>query len=198
MSAIRLVLFDLDGVVRHFDPENVATIEREHGLAIGSIEARAFAPTHLEQVTTGAISRAEWIRRVGEELGNPVAAGAWGSQPFRADGEVLQLADELRARGIRTAILTNGTDTIPEEVESLGLDSHFEAVFNSAEIGWTKPDERAFRHVIEAMGVEPTEVFFTDDSAAKLGGADALGMVVHHFVGLEELREALGAAGVWG
>jgi glucose-1-phosphatase len=198
MSAIRLVLFDLDGVVRHFDPENVATIEREHGLATGSIEARAFAPTHLEQVTTGAISRAEWIRRVGEELGNPVAAEAWGSQPFRADEEVLELADELRARGIRTAILTNGTDTIPEEAKSLGLDSHFEAVFNSADIGWTKPDERAFQHVIEAMGVEPTEVFFADDSAAKLVGADALGMVVHHFVGVQELREALGAAGVWG
>ena len=198
MSAIRLVLFDLDGVVRHFDPENVATIEREHGLAAGSIESRAFAPGHLEQVTTGAISRAEWIRRVGRELDNPDAAAAWGSQPFRADEEVLALADELRAEGVRTAILTNGTDTIPVEAESLDLGSYFEAVFNSAEIGWTKPDVRAFQHVIDAMEVEPTDVFFTDDSAGKLVGARALGMVVHHFVGVAELREALRVAKVRG
>lgn len=196
MPPIRAVIFDLDGVVRHFDPENVASIERAHGLEPGSIEAIAFAPHHLELVTTGRISRREWVERIGVELGNDKDAEAWGSQPFHVDEEVLGLVNELRANGIRTAILTNGTDTIPGEVASTNLTSQFETVFNSAEIGWTKPDVRAFQHVLDAMQLAPHEVFFTDDSVGKLTGAEALGMRTHHFTGVAGLREALRSAGV--
>ena len=194
MPPIRAVLFDLDGVVRHFDPENVAGIERAHELKPGAIEAIAFAPHHLELVTTGRISRREWVERVGVELGNAEAAEAWGSQPFHVDEEILDLVDEMRANGIRTAVLTNGTDTIPDEVASVNLGSHFEAVFNSAEIGWTKPEVRAFQHVLDAMQLAPDDVFFTDDSASKLVGAEALGMPTHHFAGVVGLVEALRAA----
>lgn len=194
MPSIRAVLFDLDGVVRHFDPENVASIERAHELEPGSIEAIAFAPHHLEQVTTGRISRREWVERIGVEIGNAEVAEAWGSQPFHVDEEVLGLVDDLRANGIRTAILTNGTDTIAAELASMGIDSHFEALFNSAEIGWTKPDVRAFQHVLDAMRLAPHEVFFTDDSVGKLAGADALGMPTHHSRGVGGLRETLLAA----
>ncbi|WP_312169481.1 HAD-IA family hydrolase [Microbacterium sp.] len=196
MPSIRSVLFDLDGVVRHFDAETVASIERAHELERGSIDAIAFARHHLELVTTGRISRREWVERVGVELGNAEAAEAWGSQPFHVDEEVLGLVDELRASGIRTAILTNGTDTIPDEIASINLGSHFEAVFNSAEIGRTKPDVRAFRHVLDAMQLAPQEVFFTDDSASKLAGAEMIGMPVHHFEGAAGLRAALRAANV--
>lgn len=196
MPPIRAVLFDLDGVVRHFDPENVARIERTHELEPGSIEAIAFAPHRLEEVTTGRISRRDWVERIGGELGNARAAEEWGSQPFRADEEVLDLADELRANGIRTAILTNGTDTIRAEAAAMNLDAHFEAVFNSAEIGSTKPDARAFQHVLDAMRLAPHEVFFTDDSASKLAGAERLGMPTHLLAGVSGLRSALQAANV--
>ena len=109
---------------------------------------------------------------------------------------MLGLVDELRARRIRTAILTNGTDTIPAEVASINLSSHFEAVFNYAEIGLTKPDVRAFQHVLDAMQLAPQEVFFTDDSASKLVDAEELGMLTHHFAGVVGLREALRDVGV--
>lgn len=198
MPPIRAVLFDLDGVVRHFDQANVARIERAHGLEPGSIEATAFAPHHLEEVTTGRISRRDWVERIGMELGNARAAEEWGSQPFQADEDVLDLADKLRANGIRTAILTNGTDTIQTEAAEMNLGAHFETVFNSAEIGWTKPDARAFQHVLDAMQLASHEVFFTDDSASKLAGAERLGMPTHVFAGVAGLHSALHAANVLG
>ena len=196
MPPIRAVLFDLDGVVRHFDPENVAAVERTHGLSPGAIEAIAFAPQLLDQVTTGAISRREWVDRIGVALGNAEAAEAWGTQPFRVDEQVLDLVDDLRTLDIRTAILTNGTDTIPAEIASMNLASHFEAIFNSAEIGWTKPDVRAFQYVLDTMQLAPAEVFFTDDSVGKLAGAHSLGIPTHHFTGVESLRDALRQTGV--
>lgn len=174
MSPIRAVLFDLEP---------------------GSVGPVVFAPHHLEQVTTGRISRREWVERIAVELGNAEAADGWGSQPFHVDEEVLGLVDDLQANGIRAAILTNGTDTIPAEVASTNLGSHFEAIFNSAEIGWTKPDVRAFQHVLDAMKLAPHEVFFSDDSVGKLVGAEALGMPTHHFTGVAGLLRGASRCG---
>ncbi|WP_394159499.1 HAD family hydrolase [Galactobacter valiniphilus] len=188
---IRSVLFDLDGVLRHFDAGFVASIEREHGLTAGALDAAAFEPALLHAVTTGAVTRSAWVRAVGEAVGNPEAGEAWGRQPFSADEAMLELADELRAQGILVAILTNGTDTIDEELAGSGIAARVDRVFNSASIGAAKPDPAAFEHVLTALELEPTEVFFTDDSQHKLDGATRLGMVTHLFQGIGELRTAL-------
>lgn len=193
---IRAVVFDLDGVLRHFDPDHVAQIESRHGLPAGSIHDAGFAPRLLDAVTTGRISRADWVRRTGERIGSPQAAEEWGRHPSTPDAEMLALTDALRADGIRTAILTNGTDTIDAELRDLGIDEHFDAVFNSAVIGHAKPDVRAFQHVLRVLQLAPAEVLFTDDSAPKLMGADAVGIRTHHFDGIAGLRDALRVAGV--
>lgn len=193
---IRAVVFDLDGVLRRFDLAPVAGIERRHELPEGSIQKAAFSPELLDPVITGRTSRADWVRAVGERLGDPQAAQEWGRIPSTPDARMLTLSDELRAAGIRTAILTNGTDTIPAELHESGIDEHVDAVFNSAEIGIAKPDPRAFQHVLNALAVTAEAVFFTDDSAPKLAGAEILGIRTHHFTGVDGLRAALRAAGV--
>ena len=196
MSAIRAVLFDLDGVIRHFDAAYTADIERRYGYGSGTVLAAAFEPELLAQVTTGVISRRAWIDRVGAVLGSVDAAEEWGRQPSVVDEKVLAVVDELRAAGIRAAVLTNGTDTIPAEIAELRIGDRFDAIFNSAEIGWAKPDVRAFQHVLNALEVEASAVFFTDDSAGKLVGAEALGIVTHRFESIEGLRVALRGVGV--
>jgi HAD superfamily hydrolase (TIGR01509 family) len=193
---IRAVLFDLDGVIRHFHPEHVASIEREHGLRPGSIEEIAFAAPLIDDVTTGKITRADWVASIGEHLDAPAAAEAWGRQPFTPNGAVLALLADLRSAGYVTAVLTNGTDGVPAEVASFDLPDRVDTVFSSHEIGFTKPDVRAFQHVLDALGVEGPEVFFTDDSESKLAGAVTLGMTAHHYTGPDRLRAALAASGV--
>lgn len=188
---IAVVLFDLDGVVRHFDHSSVEDIEKRHGIEAGVIDRFAFSSPLIEDVTTGRISRRDWIEEIGEYLGNHEAAAEWGRQPFHADPAVLALVDELRALGLRTAILTNGTDTIPAETAMLGLDSHFDAIFNSATIGYAKPHPRAFQHVLDSMSVAAGAVFFTDDSPAKIAGAAKLGISTHHYTGIASLEQAL-------
>lgn len=192
---IRVVLFDLDGVIRHFDARNTATIERRYDLAPGDIERIAFARPLIDEVTTGRITRAEWVRRIGARVGT-AAAEEWSAQPAMIDDGVLELIDDVRETGIRTAVLTNGTDTIPAEIAAHGIASRFDAVFNSAEIGYAKPETRAFRHVLDALDVKAAEVFFTDDSASKLVGAQTLSMHTHHYRGVDDLRARLVQAGV--
>ncbi|MFD5224960.1 HAD-IA family hydrolase [Microbacterium sp. NPDC058342] len=193
---IRAVIFDLDGVIRHFDPETTADIERRRGVASGTIASVAFAKTRIEPLTTGRLSRADWIASIGEALGDPAAAVEWGMQPVRLDAEVLALARQLSGAGIRPAILTNGTDTISAETTRLGLTALFEPIINTAEIGFAKPDARAFFHVLDALRCEPGDAFFTDDSATNVAAAAALGMHAHHFRSASGLRAALGERGV--
>ncbi|MGM7679682.1 HAD family hydrolase [Microbacterium sp. A94] len=193
---IRAVLFDLDGVVRHFDSAAVADIEQRAGVDPGALTRAALSTAALDQVTTGRISRQEWIGQIAVDVANEAAAEEWGRQRPTVDQAVVTLANELAHLGLTTAILTNGTDTIPEEMVAAGLTAHFDPIFNSAAIGHAKPDQRAFQHALDVLGLPAGQVFFTDDSPAKPTGAEALGIRTHHFVGIAELRGALRAHGI--
>ncbi|MEO1061060.1 MAG: HAD-IA family hydrolase [Actinomycetota bacterium] len=196
MTAITTVLLDLDGVVRHFDEEHLAAVERAHGLDPGAIWRTAFESELIGLVVTGRLTRTEWRDLVGERLGSADAAVAWQADPGRLDDELLAEVDALRADGVAVAILTNGTDTIPEELAALGVDRRMDAVFNSAEIGYAKPDRRAFAHVCRALAVAPGEVFFTDDSESKLTGAREIGMTARRYEGVAAFREHLVEVGL--
>ncbi len=195
---IRAVLFDLDGVIRHFDPAHVEEIERSRGLRSGELLRIAFSAPLIDEVTTGRITRSEWVRRVGERLGDAQAAQAWGSSTWTVDADVIGLIDEVRDTGRVTGILTNGTDTVSAELEATGIRPHVDLVFNSAEIGHAKPDARAFHHALDTLGMPASDVFYTDDSPSKLAGATGLGMPTHLFRGPAGLREALREHGVLG
>ncbi len=192
------MLLDLDGVIRHFDPGHVTAIEAEAGLQPGSLQAAAFSAELIEPLVTGKISRAAWTEQVGLAVGNHEAAARWLAAKGEIDPAMISLIDELRGARLTVAILTNGTDTIPAELDELGVTPHVDAIFNTAEIGAAKPDRAAFEHVCAALDVDSTTVFFTDDSLHKLGGAIELGMTVHHFVGVPDLRRRLRLVGVLG
>ena len=190
------VIFDLDGVIRHYDSAFVSGVEARFGLDPGTLDQAAYEPALLERLTTGKLSRKAWVREIGKRTGHPEAAAAWGEQPFEIDREVIALSDELRGLGLLTAVLMNGTDTVGVELEGRDVTGHFDAIFNSATIGWAKPDPRAFLAVTDALDVPPAECLFTDDSPSKLTGASLLGMATHLFRGVAGLRAALAGTGV--
>ncbi|MEV8249412.1 HAD family phosphatase [Microbacterium sp. NPDC076768] len=193
---IRVVLLDLDGVIRHFDPSYTADIENRYNLQRGKLASCAFAHPLIDQVTTGQITRSDWIRRIGQQVGVAQAAEEWGAQPARVEDSVLMLMREVRDAGLRTAVLTNGTDSISAELSALGIACQFDAIFNSATIGHAKPDRRAFEHVLDALSVKGSEVLFVDDSASNLLGAERLSIHTHLYTDVATLRAALIAGGV--
>ncbi len=191
------VLLDFDGVVRIFDDDLVTAIEADNELPSGSVFHAAFEPGLLEQATTGKITRKKWVESVGLTVGSPHAAQAWATIPGDIDWRLISMVDDLRSRDIVVAILTNGTNEIPQQMIDLGIHDRFDAIFNSAEIGITKPDPRVFQHACGALGIEPERIFFTDDSPSKLSGAIEIGMYTELYTGVERFRDHLRGIGLF-
>ncbi|TDD70251.1 HAD family hydrolase [Jiangella aurantiaca] len=189
MGLIDVLLLDLDGVVRHYEPAATEAIERRCGLPPGKLHETAFEPRLLQSVVTGGFTRAQWVDRVAQTVG-PVAATAWATQRPSVDREVLGLVRRLRVAGVRVGLLTNGTDRIAAELAELRIADDFDQVFNSAQIGVAKPDLRIFMHVLRVLGVERSSVLFLDDSAANVRGAGAVGMRAHLFTSASDLTDA--------
>jgi glucose-1-phosphatase len=190
------VLFDLDGVLRHYDAEHAGAVERRWGLPVGAIPQAAFDRALLEPLTTGRLSRRAWVREVGVRLGAPEAAAEWGAKPGRADPEALALVDELRAKGVTAAILSNGSDELAQELASLGIDGRVDLVLNSAELGVAKPDAAAYEAACERLGLGPEEVLFVDDTPANVEGARRAGIRAVRYTGVDQLRAELRAVGL--
>ncbi|MFJ3392815.1 hypothetical protein [Leifsonia aquatica] len=63
----------------------------------------------------------EWLCQVNDTVGSVAAVAEGGRQPAVVDEGALELSDEFRGLGLRTAVLTNGTDTIRAEVAAMGI-----------------------------------------------------------------------------
>jgi putative hydrolase of the HAD superfamily len=84
---------------------------------------------------------------------------------------------ELRARGVRTALVSNCSHSTRPVVDRLGLEEEFDAVILSFEVGSMKPDASIYQTALERVGgVAPADAVFVDDQARYCDGAAAVGM----------------------
>ena len=106
--------------------------------------------------------------------------------------EVWALAARFRAAGGRTALLSNGGPEVAARVRAdHPLETCFDAVVISCEVGLSKPDPRIFRLCLERVGLRAPDALFVDDRADNVEGAAAVGLRTLRFDGpdaLERLR----------
>jgi putative hydrolase of the HAD superfamily len=75
------------------------------------------------------------------------------------------VVDTFRARGVRLALITNGA-AAPQraKVERFDLTHRFHHIQIEGEHGFGKPEERAYRHALATLGVEPSETWMVGDN----------------------------------
>lgn len=200
------VVFDFDGVIRHHDPVHEADSCAELGLRPGRLAAMAFQHELMSQLVRGGHRRADWIAEVGRRAGNLPevidrdaavdAVDAWLADWGRVDAVMVEILDALRSQGLPVALLTNGTDTTPAELEHHGLDGAFGWVFNSWELAVAKPDPRIFHAVSDSLGCRPNQVVFFDDTLVHVAAAQSVGWKAHRFTSAVKVREQLAKLGV--
>jgi putative hydrolase of the HAD superfamily len=83
------------------------------------------------------------------------------TQPFPGALEGLRA---LRALGIKLALITNGSSaTQRAKIERFGLAAYFDHIQIEGEAGFGKPEEQAYRHAMDALGVQPHETWMVGD-----------------------------------
>jgi putative hydrolase of the HAD superfamily len=90
----------------------------------------------------------------------------------------LPVVDELRSRGIKTALISNCSHSTRPIVDRLGIEPSFDAILLSFEVGAHKPQPEIYREALRQLGdVPPASSLFVDDQVEYCDGAAALGIV---------------------
>jgi putative hydrolase of the HAD superfamily len=77
----------------------------------------------------------------------------------------VETIDELRARGVKLALVTNGAaEPQRQKVARFDLARRFDHVQIEGEAGFGKPAERAYRHALQALGVTPQQAWMVGDN----------------------------------
>jgi putative hydrolase of the HAD superfamily len=207
VSEVRAVLLDLYDTLAWTEwPTMRAELEDRFGLGEAEL-LRAFTTTR-EARSTGAFDSAEG------DLAAILDAAGVPSDPVLVrelnDARVKAFADngvhlwddsvatlrELRARGVRTAIVSNCDHATRPIVDDLELEHEADAIVLSFEVGVAKPDPGIYRAALSAVGARPEEAVFVDDQSWYCEGAEALG--IRSFLirrGDADPVEGFGAAG---
>ncbi len=185
MSAIRVVLTDFDGVVRHWPSAVTASIEDRHGMKRGSLARTAFDPSILDDAITGQMTDSEWRSEVARRLGAETdpdtarsAVAAWSTSRGVVDQaalQVLQAAQCVAALGL----VTNATTRLDDDLARLGLTEAFDFVVNSSAVGCAKPSRCFYEHAARRCGCERGAVLFVDDRPEKVEAAIDFGFHGH-------------------
>ena len=89
----------------------------------------------------------------------------------------LPVVRELRARGIKTALISNCSHSTRPIVDRLGITEEFDEILLSFEVGMHKPDPGIYREALGRLGgVAPERAVFVDDQPPYCDGAAALGI----------------------
>lgn len=203
-AAPALVLFDLDGVLVHYDQEaRLASLAKSAGKDAAAVKAALFdsrleADSDRGQYTAQGQAD-ELARRLGASvtLDDCVRARAASMSIFP---EMLTLATEAsRVAGV--AILTNNGLMVRDYLPRIcpPLFPLFSArVFCSAQFKIEKPDPDIYRRCLAALGIAEERAIFVDDKFANVEGAIRAGLLGHHFTDPSTLRADLQARGLLG
>lgn len=103
--------------------------------------------------------------------------------------ELIELVRDFKQRDYKLAILSNLLSSEPIEavlsVDELAL---FDVVALSYQLGYEKPNPRAYLSVASQLGKVPADCVFIDDSVDNCRGATAAGMQAIRYLDLASLK----------
>lgn len=187
MSEVHTVLLDLyDTLAWTQWPTMRAELEDRFGIGQADL-LRAFTTTRQAR-SIGAYGSAEGdLAAVLEAAGVPAdeqlvhELNQTRMKAFAENGvhlweDSIPTLRELRARGLRTAIVSNCDHSTRPIVDELGLEREADAIVLSFEVGVAKPDPGIYQAALDALAARPEEAVFVDDQAAYCEGAEAIGI----------------------
>ena len=200
MAALRGILFDLDLTLADHSsgwdevwPEVSAHLAARYpGFDPEEFQTRSIpiGERHYELILSGEIDYPTYRRNTLSETLEP-----WGElddetfavyhdarerslELLKAYEDARETVRAMRDRGLKVGVLTNGlTEVQRGKLRQIGLEHEFDAVAISQEIGFAKPDVRAFRAACALLGLPLEQVAMVGDHLVNdVEGALAAGL----------------------
>ncbi len=174
-------LFDVHSVVDRCDEQfpgrgrEISTVWRQKQLEYTWLRSLMNRYVSFEQATEDALRYT--CRHLGLDLGEPACSALCDAylrlQPFT---EVPGALRELRRRGLKLAVLSNGSPhSIGAVVGNAGLRAEFDHLLSVDPVRVYKPDDRAYALAEQAFGLTRSSILFVSSNAWDATGARYFG-----------------------
>lgn len=191
LEGIDTIIFDLGMVIINLEME--ATTNAFKDLFRGNYQAvidQLNAIEHFEKYETGKISSHDFIQgiaKLAQEDISDLIPNAWNAMLKDIPDSRFSILNQAKKK-YKTYCLSNTNEMhiewiyeyLQKEKKIKNLDSFFDQVYLSHEIGMRKPDAEIFDYVIKLNSLDPKRTLFIDDTLGHLEGAKKCGLNTFH------------------
>lgn len=195
-NATAVVLFDLGGVLFHYEPEvRWQAFAEQTDLSPEDVRKRLSSSGYAMACDQGRLRGRKAYDQGQSALNCRMSmerfVHLWVSA-FKPDERVLDIA-RLVQEQTAIAIFSNNSDLVRQGLESLwpAVLAPFMPRIFSADLGLAKPDPRAYQKVAELLGHSPQEVLVVDDAPVNTATAASLGFDVIDYTDPAQLNREL-------
>ena len=208
MAETKAIVSDFGGVLTTPLMESFAAFQDQTGIrtedlgeAMAAIAERD-GDNPLYRLERGEITEVAFLGMLGEGL-EPLLGHRPELHQFREiyfealnpNDPMIELMRELKASGLRMAMLTNNVkEWEPVWRSMLPVDEIFETVVDSGFVGVRKPEGRIYEMVTERLSLPAEACLFVDDVDVNCSGARRAGMSAVHFRDNEQAIAEIRAA----
>ena len=200
---LRAVVFDYGMVLTGPpDPEAYAALLRMTGLPKERFDGLYWTDRHAYD--EGKLTGLAFWQKLACDGGVHLAPSAieelalWDARMWTTQNTaMLAWQQQLKARGLLTAILSNMGDNVLEHMkQKFDWLVRFDVLVWSYQLRMAKPDPAIYHYVLNELGALPEETLFIDDKPVNVEASHELGMKGFVFTTVEELRRDLITAGL--
>ena len=193
-TGITTTIFDIGGVTIDWD-ENIVYrhVEKQTRMPFGKIRKACLA--QMKDFETGRTSEKEYWRRVSKAIGYPGnLQGTWldhYGRHAKRNAAVIAAIRQARAKGYKTATITNVIKPYYTYNKKTGLYKNFNSVFASCNLKMRKPDKNIYLHALRRLNAKPGQCVFIDNLKENTATARKLGMKTILFKNAGQMKREL-------
>ena len=186
---IRNIAFDFGGVIVDLDRERAVQAFIRLGLKDADRILDKYHQTGIfQELEEGKLSEESFREKLSRLCGRPLereeVRQAWLGFVSGMDTRKLDYIAQLRERGYRTYLLSNTNPYLMDywartpqfTPQGNSIDTYFDKLYLSFEMGCMKPNAEIFFQMIEDAQIRPEETLFIDDSVSNIATGKAAGL----------------------
>lgn len=196
MSEIKCVLFDIGGVLVDWHMSWI-TSEVSNRFNIDENLIDDSFSKYLNELDSGKIDEKDFWEKIARDTNSDLlkdnTESLWNTY-FRKNAKLNHNAINLSkiiSDDYTMGIISNIEKITHKVVDDWHVLDNFEHLFMSYEIGFSKPDPRIYKYVIDKLPFEPQNMIFIDDKKSNVDTALDLGINAIHFTEYSKLKQSL-------